>query len=220
MTCSACSPRLAAADRVGARRRFLSRGLSRDAARVRENPICPLSLPARLFRRLHRHVAGGRCCAAEPTPKADADLTYFTIGSFKIVSWVAAAWLLAILPCSARLQTTAPRDAVPAGSLRRRHLRRRRPRHRRQRPRHAGWRPACGLRRRRHRARPRASEHLGDVFSGIVLNLAKPNHAGDWIILDGGTQGRVIETDWRATHGLSQSTTSRSYRTASSPRRS
>ena len=30
---------------------------------------------------------------------------------------------------------------------------------------------------------------LGDVFSGIVLNVAKPYHPGDWIILDGGTQG-------------------------------
>ena len=43
---------------------------------------------------------------------------------------------------------------------------------------------------------------LGDVFSGIVLNLAKPYHPGDWIILDGGTEGCVIETDWRATHIL------------------
>ena len=43
---------------------------------------------------------------------------------------------------------------------------------------------------------------LGDVFSGIVLNLAKPYHPGDWIILDAGTQGCVIETDWRATHIL------------------
>ena len=25
---------------------------------------------------------------------------------------------------------------------------------------------------------------LGDVFSGVVLNLAKPYHPGDWIILD------------------------------------
>ncbi len=41
---------------------------------------------------------------------------------------------------------------------------------------------------------------LGDVFSGIVLNVAKPYHPGDWIILDGGTQGCVVETDWRATH--------------------
>ncbi len=43
---------------------------------------------------------------------------------------------------------------------------------------------------------------LGDVFSGIVLNLAKPYHPGDWIILDGGTQGCVVEMDWRATHIL------------------
>ncbi len=43
---------------------------------------------------------------------------------------------------------------------------------------------------------------LGDVFSGIVLNLAKPYHPGDWIILDGGTQGCVVETDRRATHIL------------------
>ncbi|WP_170153259.1 cyclic nucleotide-binding domain-containing protein [Roseiarcus fermentans] len=43
---------------------------------------------------------------------------------------------------------------------------------------------------------------LGDVFSGIVLNLAKPYHPGDWIILDGGTEGCVVETDWRATHIL------------------
>jgi small-conductance mechanosensitive channel len=43
---------------------------------------------------------------------------------------------------------------------------------------------------------------LGDVFSGIVLNLAKPYHPGDWVILDGGLQGRVIETNWRATQIL------------------
>ena len=43
---------------------------------------------------------------------------------------------------------------------------------------------------------------LGDVFSGIVLNVAKPYHPGDWIILDGGTQGCVVETDRRATHIL------------------
>ena len=43
---------------------------------------------------------------------------------------------------------------------------------------------------------------LGDVFSGVVLNLAKPYHPGDWIILDGGLQGRVVETNWRATQLL------------------
>jgi small-conductance mechanosensitive channel/CRP-like cAMP-binding protein len=43
---------------------------------------------------------------------------------------------------------------------------------------------------------------LGDVFSGIVLNLERPYHVGDWIILDGELQGTVIETNWRATHIL------------------
>jgi small-conductance mechanosensitive channel len=45
---------------------------------------------------------------------------------------------------------------------------------------------------------------LGDVFSGVVLNLAKPYHAGDWLILDGGLAGRVIETNWRATQILTE----------------
>lgn len=43
---------------------------------------------------------------------------------------------------------------------------------------------------------------LGDVFSGVVLNMSKPYHPGDWIILDDGLQGRVIETNWRATQLL------------------
>ncbi len=43
---------------------------------------------------------------------------------------------------------------------------------------------------------------LGDMFSGVVLNLAKPFHPGDWVILDGGIEGRVVETNWRATQIL------------------
>jgi small-conductance mechanosensitive channel/CRP-like cAMP-binding protein len=43
---------------------------------------------------------------------------------------------------------------------------------------------------------------LGDVFSGIVLNLERPYRVGDWIILDDAVQGAVIETNWRATHIL------------------
>ena len=42
---------------------------------------------------------------------------------------------------------------------------------------------------------------LGDLFSGVVLNLAKPYHPGDWITLEDLT-GRVIETNWRATQLL------------------
>jgi small-conductance mechanosensitive channel/CRP-like cAMP-binding protein len=43
---------------------------------------------------------------------------------------------------------------------------------------------------------------LGDVFSGVVLNISKPYHPGDWVILDGGLEGQVIETNWRATQIL------------------
>ena len=50
---------------------------------------------------------------------------------------------------------------------------------------------------------------LGDVFSGVVLNLAKPYRPGDWVILDGGQrggiEGRVVETNWRATQLLTLS---------------
>jgi small-conductance mechanosensitive channel len=43
---------------------------------------------------------------------------------------------------------------------------------------------------------------LADVFSGIVLSFSRPYRSGDWISLDGGTDGRVIELNWRATHVL------------------
>jgi small-conductance mechanosensitive channel len=43
---------------------------------------------------------------------------------------------------------------------------------------------------------------LSDVFSGIVLNFSRPYRPGDWINLEGGTEGRVIEMNWRATHVL------------------
>jgi small-conductance mechanosensitive channel/CRP-like cAMP-binding protein len=44
---------------------------------------------------------------------------------------------------------------------------------------------------------------LSDVFSGISMNLGRPYSVGDWIVLDDGVEGRVIETNWRATHLLS-----------------
>ncbi|GLK83103.1 membrane protein [Ancylobacter defluvii] len=41
---------------------------------------------------------------------------------------------------------------------------------------------------------------LGDVFSGIALTLGRPYHLGDLVLLADGTEGRVSETNWRATH--------------------
>lgn len=46
---------------------------------------------------------------------------------------------------------------------------------------------------------------LNDVFSGIALNLGRPYTIGDWIVLSDGIEGRVVETNWRATHLLNAS---------------
>lgn len=46
---------------------------------------------------------------------------------------------------------------------------------------------------------------LGDVFSGVVVNISKPFHAGDWITVDGGLEGQVVEINWRATQILTLS---------------
>ena len=43
---------------------------------------------------------------------------------------------------------------------------------------------------------------LSDVFSGIALNLARPYSIGDWVVLNNGIEGEVVETNWRATHLL------------------
>lgn len=42
---------------------------------------------------------------------------------------------------------------------------------------------------------------LSDVFSGIVLNTTRPYQVGDSISIDG-TEGKVIDIDWRATRLL------------------
>ncbi|MCS3743314.1 mechanosensitive ion channel family protein [Rhizobium sp. BK661] len=43
---------------------------------------------------------------------------------------------------------------------------------------------------------------LNDVFSGIALNLGRPYTVGDWIEVEGGARGQVVETNWRSTHLL------------------
>ncbi|GLU29063.1 mechanosensitive ion channel family protein [Brucella sp. NBRC 12950] len=43
---------------------------------------------------------------------------------------------------------------------------------------------------------------LSDVFSGIALTLGRPFVIGDWIQLADGTEGRVVENNWRSTQLL------------------
>lgn len=42
---------------------------------------------------------------------------------------------------------------------------------------------------------------LSDAFAGVVLNTTEPYHIGDWVGVDG-TEGKVLEMNWRATHLL------------------
>jgi small-conductance mechanosensitive channel len=43
---------------------------------------------------------------------------------------------------------------------------------------------------------------LADVFSGIALAFGRAYAIGDWIQLSDGTEGRVVETNWRSTNLL------------------
>ncbi|WP_230171555.1 mechanosensitive ion channel family protein [Rhizobium sp. CECT 9324] len=46
---------------------------------------------------------------------------------------------------------------------------------------------------------------LGDVFSGVALTLGRPYVIGDWILLQDGTEGRVVASNWRSTYLLTSS---------------
>ncbi|MCF7988863.1 MAG: mechanosensitive ion channel [Thiohalocapsa sp.] len=41
---------------------------------------------------------------------------------------------------------------------------------------------------------------LGDLFSGIALGMERPFRLGDWLQMDDGTLGQVVDMNWRATH--------------------
>lgn len=143
---------------------------------------------------------------SKPTPTMDWTLTYIIISILKIVWWLAASWLLSGFFRAVLVYKRKPRETRLLQDL------------------VAGFIYVCavlaiiadvfdipvsgllaasgviaivlGL---------ALQSTLGDVFSGIVLNLAKPYHPGDWVILDGSLQGRVIETNWRATQILTDS---------------
>jgi small-conductance mechanosensitive channel len=140
-----------------------------------------------------------------PTPAMDMTITYLLISFFKVVWWLAASWLFSgfvrtVLVFKRRPMETRFLQDILAGFI------------------YIGAifgiisyvfdmavsgllaasgviAIVLGL---------ALQSTLGDVFSGVVLNLAKPYHPGDWLILDGGLAGRVIETNWRATQILTE----------------
>jgi len=40
---------------------------------------------------------------------------------------------------------------------------------------------------------------LGDLFSGVAMSIERPFRLGDWIALNDGTEGQVIDINWRTT---------------------
>ncbi len=182
---------------------FLVAGFLVTRLAFRESPVARFLCQLASFGGFTFMLLAAGVLPSEPTPRVGDDLTLFMISGFKIVWWVAAAWLVSGFFRAALVFRRQPRETrflqdlfvgviyaaaglaivanvfdMPVGGLLA-----------------ASGVVAIvlGL---------ALQSTLGDVFSGVVLNLARPYHPGDWIILDGGTQGRVIETDWRATHIL------------------
>lgn len=40
---------------------------------------------------------------------------------------------------------------------------------------------------------------LGDFFSGIALSIERPFRLGEWIVLDDGREGEIVDINWRST---------------------
>ena len=139
----------------------------------------------------------------KPTPVLAVTITYVTISVFKMVWWIAAAWLVAGLVRAVLVFKRQPVETRFLQDLL------------------AGFvyvsailgiiayvfdMPVTGLLAASGVVAIVLSlalqSTLGDLFSGVVLNMAKPSRSGDWVILDGGLQGSVVETNWRATQIL------------------
>ncbi|RBP18351.1 cyclic nucleotide-regulated small mechanosensitive ion channel [Roseiarcus fermentans] len=182
---------------------FLVVGFLVTRLAFRQSPVARFLCQLASFAGFTAMLLSAGVAPSEPTPKGDPVFAFFVISVFKIVWWFAASWLLSgffravlvfkrqaretrflqdlfvgVIYAAAGLAIVANVFDMPV----------------------AGVLAASGV--VAIVLGLALQSTLGDVFSGIVLNLARPYHPGDWIILDGGTQGRVVETDWRATHIL------------------
>ena len=176
----------------------------------RDNPVAHFLFQLASFAGFTAMLSVAAVSPFAPTAAMDLTVTFVIVSVFKIVWWIAASWLLAGLVRAVLVFKRQPRETrflqdLCAGII------------------YVGAvlgivadvfdLPVSGL--------LAASgviaivlglalqSTLGDVFSGVVLNLSKPYRPGDWIILDagntGGLEGRVIETNWRATQLLTRS---------------
>lgn len=165
-----------------------------------EHPVVRFLLQLVSFAGFSALLAGAGILPSDPTPNEGATFANVLVDAFKVVWWLAASWLIAGLIRAVLVFRRQPREtrflqdifvgAVYVG---------------------AGLGIVADVFNVPITALLAASgvlaivlglalqSTLGDVFSGVVLNLSKPYRPGDWIILDGGMQGQVIETNWRAT---------------------
>ncbi len=170
---------------------------------LRDRPIRQLLCQLATFAGFTVMLAVDTVIPFEPTPVMDPTITYAVVSAFKIVWWLAAAWLVdgivrtmlvfkrrqfetrflqdlcagviygsAVMGIIANVFDMAISGLLAASGV---------------------IAIVLGL---------ALQSTLGDVFSGVALSISKPYHPGDWVILDGGPEGRVIETNWRATQIL------------------
>jgi small-conductance mechanosensitive channel/CRP-like cAMP-binding protein len=172
----------------------------------RDSPVAHFLLQLASFAGFTAMLSVAAVSPFVPTAAMDFSITYVTVSVFKIVWWLAASWLLAgfvravlvfkrqpmetrflqdlcagIIYVGAVLGIVADVFDVPISGLL---------------AASGVIAIVLGL---------ALQNTLGDVFSGVVLNVAKPYRPGDWIIMEGGIEGRVVETNWRATQLLTTS---------------
>ncbi len=172
----------------------------------RERPVAHFLLQLASFAGFTAMLSAAAVSPFVPTAAMNSTITYVMISVFKIVWWLAASWLLAgsiravlvfkrqpmetrflqdvcagLIYVCAVLAIIADVFDVPVSGLL---------------AASGVIAIVVGL---------ALQSTLGDVFSGVVLNVSKPYRPGDWIILEGGIEGRVVETNWRATQLLTKS---------------
>jgi small-conductance mechanosensitive channel len=169
----------------------------------RKRPIMRFVIQVAAFAAFSTMLVVAGVIPFETTPLVHPDIRFVTVNGFKIVWWLAAAWLLVgvfralvfferqptetrflqdlfagIAYTSAVLAIIAYVFGMPISGLL---------------AASGVIAIVLGL---------ALQSTLGDLFSGFVLNISKPYHVGDWITLDRGLTGQVVEANWRATHIL------------------
>jgi small-conductance mechanosensitive channel len=173
------------------------------SVRLRTRPIARFLCQLLVFAAFTALLAVARVSPLEPTAAMDVSAAYLTVSALKIAWWLAVSWLFAGFmrallvfqrkPMETRFLQDLVGGAMYVGAI-------------------FGIiayvfdTPISGL--------LAASgviaivlglalqSTLGDVFSGIALDISKPYRPGDWLMLDGGPEGRVVQTNWRATQIL------------------